>query len=216
MLKKIVTLLLGLCLLLYPFAVYLGLNYVSPFWLALGLLGLLLSRLVMLRRVLDKMPWLLPATAFGCLAIATSLFTDSEIGFKLYPLMVNVAMLVVFAYSILKPPTVIETFARLQDPNLPDHALGYIRKVTLVWCGFFIINASISAYTALFSSFKIWTIYNGFVAYILIGSLAGVEFIVRLFVQRRAVQRRAVQRQHANTVISTPQDALDKHAKEEV
>ncbi|QUM81455.1 hypothetical protein HWV01_14770 [Moritella sp. 5] len=185
MLKKLLTVILGLCLLLYPFAVYLGLNYVSPFWLALGLLVLLLSRLMMLRGVLNKMPWLLPATALGGLAIVTSLFTDSDIGFKLYPLMVNFAMLAVFAYSYLKPPTVIETFARLQDPDLPEHAVNYTRKVTLVWCGFFIINASISLYTALYSSFKVWTIYNGFIAYILIGSLCAVEFVVRLFVQRK-------------------------------
>ncbi|QUM85767.1 hypothetical protein [Moritella sp. 28] len=185
MLKKLLTVILGLCLLLYPFAVYLGLNYVSPFWLGLGLLVLLLSRLMMLRGVLNKMPWLLPATALGGLAIVTSLFTDSDIGFKLYPLMVNFAMLAVFAYSYLKPPTVIETFARLQDPDLPEHAVNYTRKVTLVWCGFFIINASISLYTALYSSFKVWTIYNGFIAYILIGSLCAVEFVVRLFVQRK-------------------------------
>ena len=185
MLKKLVTVLLGLCLLLYPFAVYLGLNYVSPFWLALGLLALLMSRLVMLRGVLNKMPWLLPATALGGLAIVTSLFTDSDIGFKLYPLMVNFAMLAVFAYSYFKPPTVIETFARLQDSNLPEHAINYTRKVTLVWCAFFIINASISLYTALYCSFKVWTLYNGFIAYILIGSLCAVEFVVRLFVQRQ-------------------------------
>jgi len=203
MLKKIVTVILGLCLLLYPFAVYLGLNYVSPFWLALVLLALLLSRLVMLRGVLNKMPWLLPASALGGLAIVTSLFTDSDIGFKLYPLMVNFAMLVVFAYSYLKPPTVIETFARLQDPNLPDHALSYIRKVTLVWCGFFIINASISLYTALYSSFKVWTFYNGFIAYILIGSLAAIEFVVRLFVQRK--HKNSSEVSSANASIETAQ-----------
>ncbi|NQZ93595.1 MAG: hypothetical protein HRT97_14800 [Moritella sp.] len=191
MLKKTLTVLLGLCLLLYPFAVYLGLNYVSPFWLALGLLALLMSRLVMLRGVLNKMPWLLPATALGGLAIVTSLFTDSDIGFKLYPLMVNFAMLAVFVYSYLKPPTVIETFARLQDPNLPEHAINYTRKVTLVWCAFFIINASISLYTALYCSFKVWTIYNGFIAYILIGSLCAVEFVVRLFVQRQHAKNNA-------------------------
>lgn len=205
MLKKIVTVLLGACLLLYPFAVYLGLNYVSPVWLALGLLVLLLSRLVILRGVLNKMPWLLPATAFGGLAIATSLFTDSDIGFKLYPLMVNVAMLAVFSYSYFKPPTVIETFARLQDPNLPDHALSYIRKVTLVWCGFFIINASISLYTALYCTFKVWTLYNGFIAYILIGSLAGIEFIVRKLVQRRFKQAHNRDVNSANSNIETAQ-----------
>lgn len=198
MLKKLLTVILGLCLLLYPFAVYLGLNYVSPFWLALGLLVLLISRLMMLRGVLNKMPWLLPATLLGGLAIVISLFTDTDIGFKLYPLMVNVAMFAVFAYSYFKPPTVIETFARLQDPNLPDHALSYIRKVTLVWCGFFIMNASISLYTALYSSFKVWTLYNGFIAYILIGSVAAIEFVVRLFVQRKFTQSQIIQEDNVN------------------
>lgn len=215
MFKKIATVILGLCLLLYPFAVYLGLNFVSPFWLALGLLALLLSRLLMLRGVLNKMPWLLPATTLGGLAIVTSLFTDSDIGFKLYPLMVNFAMLAVFTYSYLKPPTVIETFARLQDPNLPDHALSYIRKVTLVWCGFFIINASISLYTALYSSFKVWTVYNGFIAYILIGLLAGIEFIVRLFVQRQ--QAKTMSSITEDTVEdSTAEDAVKENVKKEV
>ncbi|MDX2319222.1 MAG: hypothetical protein QNK26_01360 [Moritella sp.] len=210
MLKKIATVLLGLCLLLYPFGVYLGLNYISPFWLALVLLALLLCRLVMLRGALNKMPWLLPATALGGLAIIISLFTDTNIGFKLYPLMVNFAMFAVFAYSYCKPPTVIETFARLQDPNLPEHALSYIRKVTLVWCGFFIINASISLYTALYSSFKVWTLYNGFIAYILIGSLAGIEFIVRLFIQRRAVQLELAKSAELESL------ELEKNAEKEV
>jgi uncharacterized membrane protein len=183
--KKLITLVVGICLLLYPFAVYLGLNYISPFWLALTLLVLLISRLVMLRGVMNKMPWLLPATVLGGLAIITTLFTDSPMGFQLYPLMVNFAMLAVFGYSYLKPPTVIETFARLQQPNLPEQAVSYTRKVTLVWCGFFIVNASISLYTALYTSFKVWTIYNGLVSYILIGILFTVEFIVRLFVQKR-------------------------------
>jgi uncharacterized membrane protein len=183
--KKLITLVVGICLLLYPFAVYLGLNYISPFWLALTLLVLLISRLVMLRGVMNKMPWLLPATVLGGLAIITTLFTDSPMGFQLYPLMVNFAMLAVFGYSYLKPPTVIETFARIQQPNLPEQAVNYTRKVTLVWCGFFIVNASISLYTALYTSFKVWTIYNGLVSYILIGILFTVEFIVRLFVQKR-------------------------------
>lgn len=183
--KKLITLVVGICLLLYPFAVYLGLNYISPFWLALCLLVLLISRLVMLRSVMAKMPWLLPATVLGGLAIITTLFTDSPMGFQLYPLMVNFAMLAVFGYSYLKPPTVIETFARLQHPNLPEQGVSYTRKVTLVWCGFFILNASISLYTALYTSFKVWTIYNGLVSYILMGTLFTVEFIVRLFVQKR-------------------------------
>lgn len=182
--KKLITVVIGICLLLYPFAVYFGLNYVNPFWLALSLLLLLTSRLIMLRGVMNKMPWLLPATVLGGGAIVTTLFTDSLIGFQLYPIMINFSMLVVFGYSYFKPPTVIETFARLQHPNLPEQGVNYTRKVTLVWCGFFIFNAGISLYTTVYTSFKAWTVYNGLVSYILMGILFTVEFIVRLFVQK--------------------------------
>ncbi len=183
--KKLITLVVGICLLLYPFAVYLGLNYISPFWLGLSLLTLLSLRLFMMRGVMDKMPWLLPATVLGGLAIIATLATDSLVGVQLYPLMVNLAMLIVFGYSYFKPPTVIETFARLRHPNLPEQGVNYTRKVTLVWCVFFILNASISLYTAVCTSVEVWTIYNGLVSYILIGILFTVEFIVRFFVQKR-------------------------------
>lgn len=182
--KKIITLVVGICLFLYPFAVYLGLNYISPFWLGFSLFVLLSLRLFMLRSVMNKMPWLLPATVLGGLAVVATLATESLIGVKLYPLMVNCAMLTVFGYSYLKPPTVIETFARLRHPNLPEQGVNYTRKVTLVWCAFFILNASISLYTAVYTSVEMWTIYNGLVSYILMGILFTVEFIVRFFVQK--------------------------------
>lgn len=75
----------------------------------------------------------------------------------------------------------IEKFARIIDKNLPNYAIGYTKNVTKIWCVFFVINASISCYTGVFSSMEIWTIYNGIVAYMLIGLLFTVEYIVRYF-----------------------------------
>ena len=116
--KSLISVLIAGMLMLYPFAVYYGLHYLPPRFLALILLVLLFFRIVLLKNNLAKMPWVLPATLLGALALIYSLFTESVIGFKLYPLLVNCSLFAVFAFSFLKPPSVIETLARLKEKNL--------------------------------------------------------------------------------------------------
>jgi len=183
--KALITVLASGVLMLYPFAIYFGLNYFSPSVLSTLLVGLLLLRLLLVKKTLTKMPWLLPATLLGAIAISYSLVSNSTLGFKLYPIMVNLAMLGVFSYSIYRPPTVIETFARITDKHLTPQAIQYTVKVTFVWCIFFIINGLISFYTAIFSSFEVWMLYNGFVAYVLMGILMGIEYLVRIQVKKK-------------------------------
>ena len=170
---------------MYPFAVYIGLNNLSPSALALILIALVLMRVFLARSNLKKLPWLVPASLLGVAAIAVSALTDSIIGFKLYPLAVNFAMLMVFAYSYIKPPTVIETFARLTEKNISSQAIKYTANVTLVWCLFFTANGLVSLYTALFTPLDIWMIYNGFISYILMALLMLVEYLVRLKVKKK-------------------------------
>jgi len=104
---------------------------------------------------------------------------------KLYPVLVNAALFGVFAYSLLVPPTVVERMARLRDPDLPADAIGYTRRVTQVWCGFFIVNGTIALVTALYASSALWWFYNGFLAYLLLGFLFVGEYCVRWHVKRR-------------------------------
>lgn len=170
---------------MYPFAVYIGLNNLKPGYLAIILIAFVLMRIVLVRAKLKNFPWLLPASILGIVAIMVSAFTDSTIGFKLYPLAVNFAMLMVFSYSYFKPPTVIETFARLSEKDLPPQAIKYTAKVTLVWCLFFIINGLASLYTAAFMSLDSWMIYNGFISYVMMGLLMLVEYLVRIKVKKQ-------------------------------
>ena len=171
-------------MLLYPFAVYLGLNYFSPSVLAAILIVILLARLLLMRDVLSKMPWLIPASVLGCAALFMTMISGSFVGVKLYPVMVNLALLAVFAYSYLKPPTVIESFARIKQESLPDFAVRYTAKVTLAWCVFFIVNGSIALYTAFLSTLEVWTFYNGFLSYICMVSLMLIEFCIRIKVKK--------------------------------
>lgn len=171
-------------LLMYPFAIYFGLQYLSPATLSIFLLIMLGLRVTLMHTNLKKAPWILPATLLGVIAIFFSLLSNSTIGFKLYPLAINLSMFIVFFYSYWNPPTVIESLARLTDKSFPDEGISYTTKVTLVWCVFFVINGSISFYTAFYTSIETWMVYNGFISYIAMGMLMALEFIIRQKVKK--------------------------------
>ena len=79
-------------------------------------------------------------------------------------------------YFDLEDPS---SLARLSEPDLPDVAIAYTRKVTLVWCAFFLVNGGIALATALWGTEAQWTLYNGGIAYVLMGLIAAVEWLVR-------------------------------------
>lgn len=97
----------------------------------------------------------------------------------LYPLLVNGAMLAVFAASLIRPPSVIERIARLQHPDLPPEGVRYTCRITQIWCGFFIANGSIIAALALLHADRAWAWYTGFISYLLMGTLFAGEWLYR-------------------------------------
>lgn len=110
-----------------------------------------------------------------------SWLVDGQVGLKIYPVMINAGFLVMFIQSLYFPPNIIERFARLSEPELSAKMLSYTHKVTWVWSGFFLLNGAISAATALWATDEIWMFYNGFIAYILMGSLFAGEWLVRRY-----------------------------------
>ena len=113
------------------------------------------------------------------------LWSGEDISARIYPVIINAGMLGYFGWTLVSPPSAVERLARLSDPDLPAHAVGYTRRVTMVWCLFFLINASIALYTALWSTLEIWTLYNGLIAYVAMGVLFSTEYVMRRFVMRR-------------------------------
>lgn len=180
---RLLTVAVTALLVLYPLLVYVGIQQLGPRILAAILLAAALLRIVAAKvtgQALGNSSWLLLAAAA---ATGLTLATGSVIGLKFYPVLVSALMLVVFGYSLWRPPSMIERFARLQQPDLPEQAIPYTRKVTWVWCGFFVINGVIATATV-FASDQIWALYNGLLSYILIGLLVGGEYLVRLRVQK--------------------------------
>lgn len=165
---------LGLVTLAYPFLVYWAMGRFQPRWMSLLLLLLALLRATSTRQPI----WWAAAAGAGILSLLTTLFNQS-LPLKLYPALMNFVMLLMFASSLRFGPPVVERLARLQDPDLPAFAVRYTRQVTWVWCGFFLGNGSAALVTALWASDRIWSLYNGGVAYGLMGLLFVGEWLLR-------------------------------------
>jgi uncharacterized membrane protein len=165
----------------YPLVVYLGFGRWDPLWLALALAALLA-----LRAFSGGDPVWLLAGVLALLLGATASLAGTWVPLKLYPVMVSAVLLAVFAASLVRPPTVIERIARLREPDLPPAGVAYTRRVTLAWCGFFVANGTASAATAVWGSEAFWLLYNGLIAYLLIGAFFAAEWLLR---QRHLARR---------------------------
>ena len=167
--------------LLYPLAVYFGMNYFEP-WKIAGILMVLL--LIKLATSYSDNHWSRPLLMAGVLFCGFAIWSNNLVSLRFYPALVNGVMLAIFLWSLLSPPSLIERLARLQHPDLPSEGIIYTRRVTQVWCVFFLVNGMIALVTAVWSSFEIWSLYNGLIAYILMGILLGGEYIARIKTQK--------------------------------
>ena len=124
----------------YPAAVYFGLEYLEPRYFALILIALFAARYLLTTR---RRPAPLTGNGSLLLFIAVAILAggafiaNSESLLLFYPVLVSVVLLLVFAWSLYFPPSVIERLARLSEPELPQRAVVYTRRVTVAWCFFF-------------------------------------------------------------------------------
>lgn len=131
-------------------------------------------------RRLSAVDWTVVALLSG--ASMAIVATNSELLLRLYPSLVNLGLLIAFGATLARGPSMIEKFARLTNPDLSAPAIRHTRRVTQIWCGFFALNGVFSAYTALAWSQSAWSLYNGAIAYGLIGLLLAGEIVWRYLV----------------------------------
>lgn len=170
--------------LVYPVIVYYGLRVFSYQTIGMGLLALLLVRVVVAGKAASsRREQLITVVTIACVMVL--FYIDPAIAVKAYPVIINLILALVFAYSLIMPPSAVERIARLTDPDLGEAGQRYTRKVTFVWLVFFMVNGIIAGFLALYGSIEQWTLYNGFIAYLMIGTLFGAELLVRRFVKNR-------------------------------
>lgn len=173
MLRRILPVVLTI---VYPFVVLVGLKY----W---GLTVPVIAVVCLAAVNLLTNPRPLPLFLFiiSLLLAAVSCYNQAFLPLKLYPVAVNIVLLGLFFASLFSKQSAIERLARIKEPELSPKGVLYTRKLTFVWCVFFFINGSIALWSALFASNEIWALYNGFLAYILIGIFFITEWLFRRY-----------------------------------
>lgn len=165
----------------YPAALYFGVTRLDPRSLGLVMLALLLPNLALRvaaaapeqRRAVVKLPLAIAGLVGLGAALAEPRF------FLALPVLVNLTLLANFAASLRGPVSLVERYARLQEPELPPGGEAYCRKVTVAWCWFFAANAAACAGLAGLAPVSWWALYTGILAYILVGVGFTIEFLVR-------------------------------------
>ncbi len=183
--RHLLTGLSAIVLLAYPFAIYYGIDKFG-----LSILGAFLAVFFVLRiftasktKLKEFKQLAIISGLIGITLIVLGILFRSKGWLLFYPVVVNACMLMAFASSLKQPQTIIERLARLQEPDLPQSGIQYTRKVTQVWCLFFLFNGITALYTC-FLSIEVWTLYNGLISYILIGAMFAIEWVVRQFVRK--------------------------------
>lgn len=174
MLKTTGHILLALFSIAYPLLWYYGRGHGAFFWLAAVMCGLWLVRAAVQKTRAQRGVSLLLAVFFA----AVILFRRPD-SMYWYPVAVNLLMLAVFGASLFSGQSAVERLARLQNPELPPEGVHYTRRVTQIWCGFFILNAAIAGLLAASGKQDWWAFYTGIVSYVLMGALLGGEWIYR-------------------------------------
>ncbi|WP_095162126.1 hypothetical protein [Pseudomonas sp. Irchel 3F5] len=180
--KRLIGLGLLLAGLLYPFAVYFGMAHFAPWQFGLLLGGLWLARALSEPRRPGG-HWMAVAAIAFCALLA--LFNSPQL-LRWYPVLISTFMLGLFGLSLKFGPPVAERLARLREPELPAVAIHYTRQVTKVWSLFFLANGLVAAALTLWAPLSWWTLYNGLIAYGLMGLLFAIEWLIRQRVRGRS------------------------------
>ena len=109
----------ALLTLAYPLAIWLGHGSIEPRWMA----GLLLLTVATRLPALGLNPAARWSAAGALLLVAVAVASNAVLPLKLYPVLVNAAMLAAFGASLMSGQSMIERLARLREPDLPPAAV---------------------------------------------------------------------------------------------
>ena len=128
--------------------------------------------------------------------------TGKELFLRLYSVVINLTLLFVFGSTLVFPPNIIFRFATLADKSIAGSSYEnqvklYCKKVTVVWCCFFVLNGTAAVLTTFSDRLfglsaeqarRVWAVYNGGISYVLMGMLFVIEFIVRKQVDKKMIK----------------------------
>ena len=166
----------------YPFLVLAALQWWEPRWIAVGVATAFVLRGVLRGGLppLESLKPLVPPVLLVATVIGGTIVWNDERVLLFLPVAINVALLLAFGRTVFGGgPSMIESFARLQDPHLTPAQIAHCRLFTILWCFGFALSAWISGVLAWNGQVWAWTWFTGFGAYLGMGLLFAAEFLVR-------------------------------------
>jgi len=163
---------------IYPYLVYKGIER-GMVWVAPAVFsGIFLMQAFATRNV--KIKVFKALISIGLLLGAYYLQTVTA---KVLPVLIQLMLMYFFGRTLLKGkgPSFIESFVRLEFPVFIPGISEYCRQLTIMWTGFFAMNALICVLLAIWGTDFWWTMYNGVFIYLMIGLLTIGEYIYRHF-----------------------------------
>ncbi|GHT92030.1 hypothetical protein AGMMS49545_08940 [Betaproteobacteria bacterium] len=132
-----------------------------------------------LARVIKRLPAILAVVLGGA-----ALIWRNSLPLLYYPVLINAFFLFLFAISLKQKQTLIERLARRLHPDLPESGVRYTRQVTKAWCLFFIGNGALALWS-IGAGEAVWALYNGGIAYGLMGLMFAGEWLARRRVMKK-------------------------------
>lgn len=169
---------------LYPVAIWWSLAHYSARMVGVIALAILVPTVASRFRRTDRanlltvlrIPLLVMALLLAGVAFDHPLFVLA------LPVLVSFGLLVTFGATLLGDgPTMVERFARLQEPELNDAKVAHCRQATVAWVVFFAFNGAVAALLALLDQRFLWALYTSAIAYALMGLLLSVEYVLRRY-----------------------------------
>jgi uncharacterized membrane protein len=172
----------GVVLIGYPALVWYGLTHWSPRQLALALLVVLLPTAALRLRGASRESLrgvaAVPLVTVCALGLAALLDASGYV--LAVPVAINTVLLIGFGGTLRRGSLpMIERMARLSVSDLSEAERTWCRLWTWIWCGFFVVNGGTALVLALAAPLAWWALYNGAIAYALMGTLFATEWVLR-------------------------------------
>lgn len=181
--KKTVTAILVVISVLYPCLVYFGLQRWSHQLFGLVIFAMGTIRFLLADRKNPKMDLALFAVTALC-GLGIWAF-PSELAVKLYPVFMSAFVGSMFAVSLLQKESLIEKIARLRGNEMTPVVVQYARRLNVLWAIVLYLNGLVALYLAHFGTTESWTLYCGFLSYLILGAFGGGELLFRHYYMRR-------------------------------
>ncbi len=165
----------------YPIAIDAAAGAFGPRGVASGVLVASLASAAALRgRRSEWMPQVSGVPKIGLLVLlGLAILTDDRIYLRGIVPLVYLGLATIFRDSLREPGSIIESLVRTIESAAPDFVRSYCRKLTALWAGFFLANATLMTGLLLLAPIEWWALYTGRIVYALMLGISLVEFLVR-------------------------------------